>query len=159
LTEGTTKGYWAGGFTGTPAISTIVRTADRVTFSSDATAAMTSADLITAVSQCESGSNGVKGYWAGGQTGIGVLNCDKTTFSTDTTTAQTSAGIQRHFGSSPSGLADGTTLIALGGVDSVGLSASGHKITFATDIATNLGSGANLTTARQALAGLSTVAL
>ena len=93
ISEGSTKGYFAGG-DGGPGY---VTTADKLTYSTDTTAAQTTANL----SQARFGLAGVsegstKGYFVGGinQVYFGTT-ADKLTYSTDTTIAQTSANLSQ----------------------------------------------------------------
>jgi hypothetical protein len=91
-----TKGYFAGGFTGAVALAT----ADKLTYSTDTTSAQTTANL----SQARYGLAGIselstKGYFAGGNDlNNYVSTADKLTYSTDTTAAQTSANISQSRG-------------------------------------------------------------
>ena len=96
ISECSTKGYVAGGFT----VNTgaVVTTADKITFSTDTTAAQTTANLSTARSDMGCPSQGSsKGYFLGGFTNasstVGTTTSDKITFATDTTAAQASANI------------------------------------------------------------------
>ena len=153
LSEGTSKGYWAGGSTGggTPSVNT----ADKITFSGDSTAALASANLSVPRFFLQAGSDGsTKGYWAGGQTGGPIATTDKITFSTDTTAAQTSASLNNSSGASGS---DGNKMFAMGGSQG----AQGQKITFATDLSSGVGAGSsgNLSSSRTAPAGVTTAAL
>lgn len=150
------KGYWAGGATG--AVTSPVKTADIITFSSDTVAAQTTANLSAARAQPQAGSDGsTKGYWAGGQNGAAVTINDKLTFSTDTTAALTTAGMDEWTGASGS---DGNKLCCLGGTASPGsTSAGGNKILFVSDTMSALGSSANLTQSRLLTTGFSQLAL
>lgn len=91
--QGFTKGYFLGGLTG----AAYTAAAYKITYSSDAIAAVTTANLTVATyspfGMGDGGDN--KGYSAGGFTGalVRVITATKTTFSTDTTTAQTSANL------------------------------------------------------------------
>jgi len=95
VSEGTTKGYFGGGDSN--AAGAAVATTDKVTFSSDTTAAVTTANL--AVIRCYFASNSegsTKGYWSGGYTAAtwaATAQTDKTTFSTDVTAACTTANV------------------------------------------------------------------
>ena len=87
LSEGQSKGYYAGGY------SNIV-TGYKITFSSDVTAALTTVNLSQGRHQpCSINANTTKGYWIGGSTGAYVVTADKVTYSTDTTAACTSANL------------------------------------------------------------------
>jgi len=153
LTEGTSKGYWAGGNTGGGIPQ--VKTADKISFSSDAVSALTTANLSVGKYLMQSGSDGsTKGYFAGGQTGAPVSGVDKITFSTDTTAAITSPGAAFNEANGDSG-SDGNKLLAMGGSQGFG----GIKLTFATDSSTTLGATCQLSSSRTFLAGNSTVAL
>src|SRR5262245_21696196 len=151
LSEGSSKGYWAGGYTGSIVTSCVV-TADRVTFASDTTAAQTTANLSAARAELESGSDGSrKGYFCGGQTGAASAKVDKIAFSTDTTAALTSQNFGQYWGASGS---NGTKMFAAAGVDSVtGIFAGSRKVTFASDTAAS--AAFNLSQVRQGLAGVS----
>ena len=154
ITEGSTKGYVAGGWSTSG--SNPVKTADKVTYSSDTSAAATSANLVTAVKYLSGGSDGsTKGYWAGGDSGPGaVSNCDKLTFSTDTTSAQTSANVVR---ANSGGSSNGTIMVIAGGFLSPNILSNSSVITFATDVSASY--AAVLSTIRMDLFGLSVAAL
>ena len=151
VTEGSSKGYFAGGKSGDVAP---VTTADKVTFSTDATAAATTANLSqarTALAGVSDGSS--KGYFAGGDTSGGdvvVVTADKITFSNDTTAAATTANLSQarcwlagvSGGDSKGYFAGGTTGAVV---------ATADKITFGTD-ATAAQTSANLSQARSQLA-------
>jgi hypothetical protein len=152
------KGYWTGG-TPTTATNAVV-TGEKLTYSSDTTAATASVNLSAKRENQESGGDGsTKAYWFAGQIGLTIGNVDKTTVSTDTTAATTTAtGSNVPCFDAASG-SDGNKLFAMGGVDSTGNRASGSKITFATDVSVALAGGASLSQSRQFVAGLTTVAL
>ena len=151
MSEGTSKGYWAGGVSSGGINATKV--ADKITFSTDTTAALTTANLSVARFRMQAGSNGsTKGYWAGGQTGGPLSTTDKLTFSTDTTAALTGTSFSQDSAAAGS---DGNKLITLGGRQG----ANGIKITFATDASTTIGGSVSLSLSRTFLAGVSTVAL
>jgi hypothetical protein len=152
-----TKGYFAGGTTG--GVANVVKTAERIAFASDTTSALASANLSKAREMLFAGSDGsTKGYWCGGQTGAAVGTCDKIAVSTDTTSNIASgATISQYFGASGS---DGVKLLCLGGNNNtIGTQNGGNKMTFATDTSAALGSGCNLSSARQGVAGVSTAGL
>lgn len=93
LSERSTKGYFLGGST-TGGIPGVVTT-DLFTYSSEATAAQTTANLSVArfgISGMTEGTT--KGYVGGGSTSGGyIATSDKTVYSTDTTAAQTTANL------------------------------------------------------------------
>jgi hypothetical protein len=154
------KGYWGGGTT--VGVNNTVVTGEKLTYSSDATAATTSVNLKAAREQHESGGDGsTKAYWFSGQNNSGIAtNVDKTAVSTDTTAATTAATGGCASDQSASG-SDGNKLLAMGGNDAGGNSgrATGSKITFSTDVSTALASSANLSQGRILVAGITTVAL
>jgi hypothetical protein len=149
------KGYFAGGTTGS--VSNTVVTGEKLTFSSDTTAATASVNLSTKREQLEAGSDGsTKGYWVSGQIGFAINNIDKLTVSTDTTAAITATFYQY----SGAGGSDGNKLLFLGGNTNVSSAvATGGKMTFATDAAATLSGSANLSQGRILPAGVTTVAL
>jgi len=152
ISEGTTKGYWAGGYSGSIITSCVV-TADRIVFSSDTTAAKTTANLSAFRAESFGGSDGsTKGYWCGGQTGAASARVDKITFSTDTTAALTSQSFNQFFGASGS---NGTKMLGVAGVNgATGLVFGGsNKLTFATDTAA--WAGVSISQARQGACGFS----
>jgi hypothetical protein len=154
LSEGTTKGYFAGGAT---ASLGFVTTGDKITFSTDTTAAAATANLTTSRGRVMAGSDGsTKGYWAGGYTGAPQNTLDKITFSTDTTAFVGTLG-----GNAGASGSNGTALFCMGGSDGAGsLTAAGQKITFATDVVSAVGTGSgNLSSSRFILAGVATTGL
>jgi hypothetical protein len=156
VTDGSTKGYWAGGYTST-VIAGLVVTGDKLTFSTDSTGAVTTANLSLARCQGAGGSDGaVKGYFSGGQTGAAVTRVDKITFSNDTAAALTSAVVGNYAGA---GGSDGNNHLVAGGVNGVsGITSAVIGIAFATDTNTT-GISGSLTVARFYAAGLTTVSL
>jgi hypothetical protein len=103
VSEGQTKGYVLGGDTGSGTNSTA---AYKITFSTDACAAVTTANLSAgrrvggALSQGSS-----KGYYAGGYTTANTAQADILTYSSDTTAAQTTANLSVAR-ANPAGLSD-----------------------------------------------------
>jgi hypothetical protein len=149
-----TKGYFAGGYTGGVFA---LATADKLTYSSDATAAQTTANLSQARYFSAGVSEGTtKGYLAGGSTGAVVSTADKLTYSTDTTTTQTSANLsQARYTASVDGTS--TKGYFAGGVADEDLQtvvATADKLTYSTDT-TAAQTSANLSQARGYLAGVS----
>ena len=153
LSEGQSKGYYAGGH------SNIV-TGYKITFSSDVTAALTTVNLSQGRSQlCSINANTTKGYWIGGITGAFVVTADKVTYSTDTTAACTSANLsQARYAACSTG--DGTTKGYLIGGDTGGGPGPGpvitaDKVTYSTDT-TAACTSANSSTIRAWCGGFST---
>jgi hypothetical protein len=129
VTEGQTKGYFCGGNTAT-AVS--VGTANKITFSTDTTAAQTTANLTTN----RSGPFGVpyysvKAYLAGGRSNNASYQTttDKLTFSSDTTAAQTTANLSSIRGHCGGLGGSGDRGYCCGGAGGV----TTDKIAFATD--------------------------
>ena len=154
VSEGSTKGYIAGGYTS----SACVATADKITFSTDATAACTSANLSQARNSLAGVSEGsTKGYFAGGSSGAVVTTADRITFSTDATAACTSANLSeaRY---ALAGLSEGSSQGYFAGGNSGAVTVTSDKITYSTD-ATAACTSANLSQARAFLAGLSETGL
>lgn len=93
ISDGSTKGYAGGGGTGT---LIAVATTDKVTFSTDAISATTTANLTGIRHSTSALSNGsTKGYFMGGfVTSVGdSLLADKVTFSTDVTASVSTANL------------------------------------------------------------------
>ncbi len=136
MTQGSTKGYFGGGATGSVITGTVV-TAEKITFSSDTTAAQTTANLSAKRSQLQAGGDGsAAGYWCGGQTGASSTTVDKLTFSTDTTAAVTSASFDHYAGAMAS---NGSKLFAAGGNNSGGSAITSIlKFTFATHVSSGI---------------------
>jgi hypothetical protein len=153
VSDGLTKGYFAGGTTGTLGI--VVATTDTLTYATDTTAAQTSANLSQERSDLAGCSGeGTKGYFAGGFTGVSVTTADKLTYSTDATAAQASANLsQARFGlAGCSG--EGTKGYFAGGLTSGAAVNTAEKLTFSTDT-TAAQTTANLSQARYSSAGIS----
>jgi hypothetical protein len=86
LSDGSTYGYFAGGYTW----DTILATADRITFSTSIASANTVSNLKSARFGLAGLSDGsTYGYFAGGHTGAIVATTDKITFSSGATVANT----------------------------------------------------------------------
>jgi hypothetical protein len=148
ISEGTTKGYFAGGQS-----STVLVTADKLTFSNDTTAAQTTADLSTAtayISGCS--GEGTKGYFAGGGTFAITFNAYKLTYTTDTTAAQTTANLSQAR-KDLAGISEGSTEGYFAGGSTGAIVATADKLTYSTDT-TAAQTSANLSQARTALAGV-----
>ena len=148
-----TKGYFAGG---TNAGGFTVATADKLTYSTDTTAAQTTANLSQARYALAGVSEGLtKGYFAGGTAGISsVTTADKLTYSTDTTAAQTTANLSQARNSLAGCSGEGTKgYFAGGSTDGVNGLATADKLTYSTDT-TAAQTTANLSQARSALAGV-----
>jgi hypothetical protein len=163
LTEGSTKGYFIGGVTDENTIPIIiVKTADKITFSSDTTAAQTSADLpekYGSHAAC-AWAGSTKGYYFGGYsldtlgfTLLVISDARKYTFSTDSQSAQSSANLSvARIGMGA--CSEGSTKCYAAGGDSGAIVATADKTIFSTDT-TTAATTANLTTARYFLAGTS----
>ena len=122
-------GYAMGGSTGATAY---VVTADRITFSTGATAAYTAANLSQARTLLAGCSDTVVyGYALGGYSGAYVATTDRVTFATSTTVAWTAANVsltRDYF----QGLSDGAVYgYALGGWSGVAVTTT-DRITFST---------------------------
>lgn len=159
ISQGSTKGYWGGGTTSGNALSAV---SDKIVFSSDTTAAQTSANLSHVGDELQGGSDGsTHGYWIGGQqlnTGSGSFfpGYDKLTFSTDTTSTL-SQTLKNQFGAFGS---DGNKVFIAGGTSSTGtIHNAMEKITCSNDTWAALGAGANLSVSRRTAAGVTTVGL
>jgi hypothetical protein len=150
VSEGSTKGYFAGGTTGTD-----VATADKLTYSTDTTAAQASANLSQArIGLAGCSGDGTKGYFVGGVTGSFVYQktADKLTYSTDTTTSQTTADLSREK-YALTGVSEGSTKGYFAGGDTGQFVATADKVTYSTD-ANSSQTTANLSQARIGLAGV-----
>jgi len=154
ISEGSTKGYFAGGYT---VPNSYILIADKIIYSTDTTNAQTSANLSQArYSLAGCSGEGTKGYFAGGVTISGgiVTTADKLVYSTDTTTAQTSANLSQAR-RSLAGISEGLTkgYFAGGSTGSVYYSTA-DKLIFSTDT-TAAQTSANLSQAREFLGGCS----
>ena len=153
VSEGSTKGYFAGGYTGISAI--VVATTDKLVYSSDTTAAQTTANLSTATAQHAGCSGeGTKGYFAGGNNGGSpVVTAYKLIYSTDTTTTQTTANISvSRYGLA--GISQGLTKGYFAGGFGDAYYSTADKLIYSTDT-TSAQTTANLSQARLLLAGVS----
>jgi hypothetical protein len=95
ISDGSTKGYVGGGLSNS---GTKLSSTDLITFSSDTSAAVTTADLSSIRMNQEALSNAsTKGYFGGGTSVSASMNwTDKTMFATDTTARQTSADLSSY---------------------------------------------------------------
>lgn len=155
VSEGISKGYFAGGQTGTTGAATVVSTAEKLTYSNDTTTAQTSANLSQSRTQLAGVSGeGTKGYFAGGYSGAYVSTANKLTYSTDTTAAQTSANLTQTK-ATLAGISEGTSKgYFAGGFTPNIIVATADKITYSNDT-TAAQTTANLSQARHSLAGVS----
>lgn len=146
-------GYIGGGWT-----LAAVDIADKVTYSTDGTAACTSADLSVARHVLAGVSEGTsKGYFAGGNTGAIVATADKTTFSSDVTAACTTADLSLAR-VKMAGISEGSSKGYIGGgqtkLGALNNSTISDKITFSSD-STAACTSADLTLARRQHTGCS----
>lgn len=151
ISECTSKGYWLGGSTNGGA-GGLTNVSDKVTFSTDVTAASTASNLSSPRWGPTGMSNGSsKGYACGGQLGHVT---DMLTFSTDVTIAVTTANptFNGYFSAACS---NGSTNGYLGGGGlSAGFTAVTDRIVFSTDVCSAV-TTANLSQARGNLSGFS----
>lgn len=146
-----TKGFFMGGESTTPVAR--VATADRTTFSTETTAAVSGANLSQARQSLAGVGNSDKGFFAGGATPTAVITTDRTTYSTETTAAVSGADI-----SIPR-----IELAGAGNVDK-GFFAGGYaaplyysrtdKILFSTETASIMSAFGQLTTSKSSLAAI-----
>jgi hypothetical protein len=147
------KGYFAGGLA---TFSSYVTTADKLTYSTDSTAAQTTANLSQARRSFGGVSDGlIKGYFAGGDTNNAVATAEKLTYSTDSTAAQTTANLTQARIGSTGCSGEGTKGYFTGGYTGAGVDvATSDKINYSTDTTASL-TTSNLSQARSFLAGIS----
>lgn len=151
VTDGSTKGYMAGGRLTGGATSAVT---DKITYSTDTTAATATANLTATTADTAGGSDGsTKGYFTGFRSGGNLGN--KITFSTDTTSSVAGVALNRDFCSS---FSDGNVMIVAAGDDGSGVAITTiNSIDFPTDTA-SLGSG-TMTNLHQYPGSVSTVGL
>ena len=85
-----TKGFFSGGYT-----SSNVATADRTTYSTETTSAVSGANLSQARRVLAAAGNIDKGFFSGGITSSNVATADRTTYSTETTAAVSGANLSQ----------------------------------------------------------------
>ena len=85
-----TKGFFSGGET-----ASNQATADRTTYSTETTAAVTGANLSQARRALAAAGNAEKGFFSGGFTGSNQVTADRTTYSTETTAAVSGANLSQ----------------------------------------------------------------
>ena len=154
ISEGTSKGYFTGGYTGA---GVSVVTADKLTYATESTAASTASNL----SQARDGASGVsqagtKGYFCGGQTAVGsfVNTADKVTYSSDATAAATTAKLSAAR-TETSGISEGSSKgYFTGGYITPDMQTTGDKVTFSTDTTAAV-TTANLSSANYAMGSVS----
>ena len=135
ISQGTTKGYFGGGSTNEKWTAAAVTT-DKVTFSTDVTAASTVSNLSLARhALCGVSADSTKGYFCGGAStsGARLATTDLLTFSTDITAASTVSNLAyaRH---SSAAFSDGVSVgFVCGGFESA-TSAHVSKIAFSTNV-------------------------
>lgn len=143
-----TKAFFSGGTTTSP---TVVATADRTTYSTEATAAVVGANLSQARLGVAGVGNAEKGFFAGGSDGAAIpttvyyATADRTIYSTEATAAVTGANLstaRRYAG----GAGNACKGFVIGG-GAAGASAVADKTTYATETTAAVPT-ANLPTAR-----------
>ena len=153
-------GYFAGGSSST---SSYLDTVDKITFGTDTTVAMTTANLSIARFGCVGGTDGIsKGYVTGGSTATALKTniTDKISYTTDTISATTPANLGTSR-TNPMAISPNCPLTALegsyyaGGTDANGNTTNiTEKITYAYEC-TNTLTSSNLSTARTEVVGCS----
>jgi len=83
-----TKGFFSGGYAGT-----YLATADRTTYSTETTAAVSGANLSQDRYGLAAAGNADRAFFCGGYTGTNVATADRTTYSTETTAAVSGANL------------------------------------------------------------------
>jgi len=138
------KGFFSGGFAGTYSA-----VADRTTYATEVTAAVSGANLSLARYGPAAAGNATKGFFSGGTTGAVSVVADRTTYATEVTAAVSGANLSlaRHglgaAGNATKGFFSGGST----GSDSV----VADRTTYATETTVAV-SGANLSVAREFLA-------
>jgi hypothetical protein len=124
-----TSGYFGGGLN--PSNSSVFSTVDRVTYSSDTTAAVPGAVLSNVRYGLSASGNSTAGYFGGGSTGAPVFSTmDKVTYSSNTTSTVPGAALSvARFGLA----ATGSSTAGYFGGGSPGPLTSMDKITYSTD--------------------------
>jgi len=158
VSEPSVQGYYLGGYSPS-GTTTGVTTASLLTYSTDSTAAQTSANLSVARALTAGVSNGsTTGYILGGvnNNSTWYATADKLIFSTNTTAAKTSANLSNVMGNLGS-LSDGSTngYIQGGGVAVGTISNFMNKLVFSTDTTSALSGGALLPSATYGVSGVS----
>jgi hypothetical protein len=137
------KGFFSGGTTG--AVSAV---ADRTTYATEVTAAVSGANLSLARREPGAAGNALKGFFAGGNSGAVSAVADRTTYATEVTVAVSGANL------SVARDAPGAAGNALKGFFSGGSTGTdsvvADRTTYATEVTAAV-SGANLTVARDSL--------
>jgi hypothetical protein len=154
VSEGTIKGYVCGGASNTT--PTRVATTDKLTFSSDATSATTTANLSQARQDiCGFSFTLRSGYIGGGDTGAAVATTDKLTFSTDSTAALTTGNLSQARSGYGTMSENSFKGYFCGGITTAGV-ATGDRMLFSTET-TAAQASANLSQARYYMASFSDV--
>lgn len=157
-TDGSAKGYVAGGATGTVGTGAVVDVS-RITFSSDTITTLTGAALTQARQRLNATSNGsTAAYFLGGATFgpplAAVKTADKLTFSSETTAALTTANLltATYFAGTAG---DGTTTSYICGGFTTAVTAAAESLTYSTETCANV-TTANLSVARDLVASSAT---
>ena len=138
------KGFFSGGSTGADSA-----VADRTTYATEVTAAVSGANLSVARRYLAAAGNASKGFFSGGTTGSDSVVADRTTYATEVTAAVSGAN-----------LSVARSVLAAAGNASKGFfsggstgsdSAVADRTTYATEVTAAV-SGANLSLARNGLA-------
>jgi hypothetical protein len=146
-TGNSTAGYFGGG--GPTPITPEYSTMDKVTYSSDTTAAVPGANLSSPRWATAATGNSTNGYFGGGYTPATVSTMDKVTYATDTTAAVPGAALSAaRYGLAATG---NSTNGYFGGGSGPGVRSTMDKVTYSSDT-TSAVPGANLSVARQYLA-------
>jgi hypothetical protein len=138
------KGFFSGGTTGSVSL-----VADRTTYATETTAAVSGANLSAARSHLAAAGNAFKGFFSGGSTGTDSAVANRTTYDTETTVAVSGANLSVAR-DGPSATGNAFKGFFSGGHTSA-VSAVADRTTYATEVTAAV-SGANLSAARQGLA-------
>jgi len=139
------KGFFSGGSTGSHSA-----VADRTTYATEVTAAVSGANLSVARDGPAAAGNASKGFFSGGDTDTDSAVADRTTYATETTAAVSGANLSlaRRY---PGATGNASKGFFSGGYASGPASAVADRTTYATETTAAV-SGANLSVARYELA-------
>ena len=137
------KGFFSGGFAGTYSA-----VADRTTYATEVTAAVSGANLSLARYGLAAAGNASKGFFSGGFTGTYSAVADRTTYATEVTAAVSGANLSlARYG--PAAAGNATKGFFSGGTTGA-VSVVADRTTYATEVTAAV-SGANLSLARHGL--------
>jgi hypothetical protein len=146
------KGFISGGSTTITPVLTFVNTADRTTYSTETTAAVSGGNLTQSRWAGDGVGNSDKGFLAGGSNNADLATADRTTYSSETTAAVTGANLTQARTGPPVGIGNPDKGFYVGGYTGGTGVVTTNKCIYSTETTVAV-TGANMSSVRNNAAG------